>query len=383
MPPPSSTRLVLVTQEFYPFRGGIAVYAAEMALAATKQGFAVEVWAPALPEGTAEASWPFKVRRLPFGNTHSWLNQWKLIRAFQRLQDTIKDAILYIPEPGPLKALALLQLVSPLPHCRLCITLHGSEILSFARWPLLSLRIHQLFARAERIGVVSRYAQNLLSRHFPPAGSKALITSGALRNNFLPAAQAGENPGNPIIILTVARLHPRKGQLRVIEALAALPTAQKSNLEYWLAGTHARTAYEKALHQAAARAGFPVKFLGDVPDEKLGALFVQADIFAMTSMTHGLSVEGFGLVYLEAGAHGLPIVAHAIGGVPEAVVSDETGLLVPPEDPAALTAAFARLINDPVLRRRLGEAGRHRALARTWRDNVLTLFGQPGTDPTP
>jgi phosphatidylinositol alpha-1,6-mannosyltransferase len=99
-------------------------------------------------------------------------------------------------------------------------------------------------------------------------------------------------------------------------------------------------------------------------------------------MPHGHSVEGFGLVYLEAGAHGLPIVAHAIGGVPEAVVDGETGLLVRPGYTAELTQAFARLLADPALRRRLGEAGRARALGRTWRDSALSLFGQPPATPS-
>ncbi len=60
-----------------------------------------------------------------------------------------------------------------------------------------------------------------------------------------------------------------------------------------------------------------------MPDDRLGEIYAQADIFAMTSMPHRLSVEGFGLVYLEAGAHGLPVVAHAIGGVPEAVLDGQ------------------------------------------------------------
>ena len=123
-----------------------------------------------------------------------------------------------------------------------------------------------------------------------------------------------------------------------------------------------------------------MRFLGDIPDEKLGALYAQADIFAMTSMPHKHSVEGFGLVYLEAGAHGLPVIAHDIGGVPEAVADGETGLLVAPGDGAALTQAFARLIADPALRRRLGEAGRIRAARNSWRDSAQSLFGQPAAE---
>jgi phosphatidylinositol alpha-1,6-mannosyltransferase len=63
-----------------------------------------------------------------------------------------------------------------------------------------------------------------------------------------------------------------------------------------------------------------VRFLGNLPDAELDRVYAQADVFALTSIDHGHSVEGFGLVYLEASAHGLPVVAHRVGGVAEAVV---------------------------------------------------------------
>ena len=383
MPPRSPTRLVMVTHEFHPHRGGIAVYAAEMAAASAALGYTVEVWAPALPAGTSEPNWPFSVKRIPIDGSHSLRNQWRMAHELQLHHAQLREAILYVPEPGPLLSILLLQFFHDLPPCRLVITLHGSEILKFALRPLMRWSTRRLLARADRVSVVSQHALQLLQRYFPNSSSKVVITSGALRADFQnttapisrppPAAPAEQKT----IVLTVARLHPRKGQLRVIGALEALPFAQKSRLEYWLVGGHSKEGYESAVREAADSAGFAVKFLGDVPDKELGAIYAQADIFAMTSMPHRFSVEGFGLVYLEAGAHGLPVVAHAIGGVPEAVLHEETGLLVSPEDPAALTAAFARLINDPVLRRRLGDAGNVRARSRTWRENAVRLFGLP------
>ena len=95
----------------------------------------------------------------------------------------------------------------------------------------------------------------------------------------------------------------------------------------------------------------------------------------MTSVNHGSSVEGFGLVYLEAAAHGLPIVAHDVGGVSEAVDNGRTGLLVPADRPAQLAAAFEQLIHDPGLRQRLGSAGREWAARTSWRSSAKTLFG--------
>ena len=384
MPPPATSAslapgpsLILVTHEFYPHRGGIAVYAAEMARAAHELGYGVEVWAPALPAGVAEPDWPFAVRRLPLAGDHSLRSQWRMARELSAHADRLRDAVLYIPEPGPLLAMLLLQYFDTIRPARLTLTFHGSEIQRLAsRW-LLRWSTGHLLAKASRISVVSRYARELLERHFPEAADKVVVTPGALRSHLrFRQSSPAALPGSKTVILTVARLNPRKGQLEVITALKALPASQRASLEYWLVGAHGKENYDQLLAEAAAGADFPVRFLGDIPDEKLGEIYAQADLFAMTSMPHKHSVEGFGLVYLEAGAHGLPIVAHAIGGVPEAVIHDYTGLLVAPGDTAALTAAFARLLNDSALRRQFGEAGRARALARSWQDSAIALFGQ-------
>lgn len=379
---PPARHLVLVTHEFYPHRGGIAVYAAEMARAAQQLGYAVEVWAPALPVGVRDLPWPFPVRRLPLAGDHSLLSQWRMARQLLAQRPHLREATLYIPEPGPLLAMLLLQYFDTLRPAQLVLTFHGSEIQRLASRRLLHWSTTHLLDKATRISVVSTFARDLLQQHFPASAGKVVITPGALRTDLTVGAPApGAKPAGKTIILTVARLNPRKGQLAVIAALDALPAAQRASLEYWLVGAHSKENYAAALAAAAAGAGFPVKFLGDIPDDKLGAIYAQADIFAMTSMPHRQSVEGFGLVYLEAGAHGLPVVAHAIGGVPEAVAHEETGLLVAPGDSAALTSAFARLLGDPVLRRRLGEAGRIRASRRTWRDSAQSLFGQPPSAP--
>ncbi|MBA3849220.1 MAG: glycosyltransferase family 1 protein [Opitutus sp.] len=380
MPSSPAERIVAVTNEFFPHRGGIAVFTAEMAAAAARAGWPVEVWAPQRPRGVPEPVWNFPVQRLEVDGSHSLWNQWRMARHILRHRGEWRDAILYVPEPGPLLSMLLLQFFDTLPPARLHLTLHGSEILRLAMRPLTRASAQRLFARADRISVVSRYAERLLIDLFPPTAGKIVLTPGALRADFARRAQVSPSPardGERVAILTVARIHPRKGQLRVIEALKALPSPLRARLEYWIVGGHGKENYEPALRAAAADAGFPVKFLGDIPDGKLGEIYAQADIFAMTSMPHKLSVEGFGLVYLEAGAHGLPVIAHAIGGVPEAVIDGETGLLVRPEDPAALTAAFARLISDTDLRRRLGAAGRKRALSHTWDAAARTLFGLP------
>jgi len=122
-----------------------------------------------------------------------------------------------------------------------------------------------------------------------------------------------------------------------------------------------------------------VRFFGNLTDNELTEIYDGADIFAMTSVPHGRSVEGFGLVYLEASAHGLPVVAHDVGGVSEAVLDGETGLLVPPDRPAQLAAAFEKLFHDAELRRRLGTAGRDWVTSKCWKRSAEVLFSLSGT----
>ena len=155
----------------------------------------------------------------------------------------------------------------------------------------------------------------------------------------------------------------------------------RARLEYWVVGGQTKGKYEETLRAAAiVRPDLAVRFFGNIPDEELSDLYDRADIFAMTSINHGESVEGFGLVYLEAAAHGLPVVAHDVGGVSEAIIDGTTGFLVPPDRPAQLAAAFEKLIHDAPLREKLGAAGREWATRNCWKESAATLFSPAASD---
>ena len=111
-----------------------------------------------------------------------------------------------------------------------------------------------------------------------------------------------------------------------------------------------------------------VEFLGQVDDQELAALYRAGDLFIMPSRDlYGQPIEGLGLVYLEANLCGLPVIASNTGGIPDAVVHGETGLLVNPEDPGDIAAAIVRLLSDKDLAARLGAAGHARVLREfTW-----------------
>ena len=375
--------MFVITHEFFPKRGGIATFTEEVAQAGAALGHKIEVWAQSAGRHP-EKPWPFTLRRLPLAGTHNLFCRLKLIVRLIRERRRLRYATVYLPEPGPMLALmALLPLRTFRPR-RIVLTFHGSEILRFHADPVTRWLTRRLIRHAFRITTLTHYTKNLLCECFPEADAKTFLTPGALRDDFAaaartPAASAAAAASGKVVVLTVGRIHPRKGQLLTLQALQALPPALVERVEYWVVGSANKGGYERTLHAAAARPGPSVRFFGNVPEVDLERLYARADIFALTSIDYGHSVEGFGLVYLEASAHGLPVVAHRVGGVAEAVVQDETGLLVAPHHPVALTEAFRQLIEDPALRTRMGLAGRSWARRTSWSRAAELLF-HPGDE---
>jgi len=403
----------LITHEFFPAHGGIATFSEEIARAGAALGFKIEVWAQ--KNGVHERSWAFPLRRMPVKGTHGLVCRTRLALELVRNRRYLRNATVYMPEPAPLLAMMPLQFFKAFRPKRLMVTFHGSEILRFYRNPFYRVLTRRLIGYASRVSVLSKFTRDLLYECFPEASGKTIITPGAVRSNLAAAladadagaladaganadagAGAGETPalagadGLParvapgkLIVLTVGRLHPRKGQVHTMRALQALPEELRGKMEYWLVGKSGNgvgTAYEQELRATAAKDNALVtRFLGEVPDGALSGIYGRANVFAMTSINYRQSVEGFGLVYLEASAHGLPIVAHDVGGVGEAVINGKTGFVVPPPPPGSsdvseLTAAFQSLLCDADLRARMGAAGREHALRNNWQDSAKKLF---------
>lgn len=380
---PSLNSVFLITHEFYPKRGGIATFTEEIAKATAGLGYEVEVWAQSAPP-EKEKDWPFKLQRLPVKGTHDLTCQLKLARQLIASRRRLRYATVYLPEPGPMLAMMLLQFSHAFRPHRLILTFHGSEILKFHRNPLTRMLTRRLIGHASRISTLTHYTHTLLCQNFPEAGGKTFLTPGALRSDFAVVPSSTAEKKGKLIVLTVGRLHPRKGQLITLHALQSLAPQFRHQVEYWIVGGQSKGRYEEELRTAVAQSDLTVRFFGNLPDDELAHVYSRADIFAMTSVDYGQSVEGFGLVYLEAAAHGLPVVAHTVGGVAEAVVDGITGLLVPPNHPAQLTAAFERLISDPRLRHKLGHAGLEWAGRNCWARSANLLFDPTHTpDPTP
>jgi len=157
-------------------------------------------------------------------------------------------------------------------------------------------------------------------------------------------------------LLTVARLEWHKGIDTVMRALAAVRAVHPTT-RYAIAGTGERLPKFERLRDEL-RLGDAVQFLGAVTDEELPALYNAADLYVGASRRVEGLVEGFGISLIEASACGLAIVGGRSGGVPDAVRDGETGILVDPDDPAAVAAAINALLADPARRHKLGAAGR-------------------------
>jgi len=364
-----------MTHEFFPRRGGIATWTEEMARATHQMGLDVEVWAQSLDKDMVEGPFPFPVIRMPIRGTQDFSCCLSTSKKIVLRRRDLRNAGVYLPEPGPISSMMFLQFFRAFRPGRLYLTFHGSEILKFGSNPAKRLLLRRLIGIANRVSTVSQFTHRLLHRHFPSSSTKAVLTPCALPSRLWDQGLIKRSSDNYLRILTVGRLHPRKGQDHLFKALGQLDSGLKSRIKFYLAGPGRGDEYEAKLRRLGAVSGLAeVRFFGDTTDEQLADLYRKSDIFAMTSTRVGRSVEGFGLVYLEAASFGLPVIGHATGGVKDAVQHGETGLLVSRKRPHELVEAFELLLRNRDFREKLGRNGAIWARNHRWEASAKLLF---------
>lgn len=374
----SFDRILLVTHEFAPTPGGIATYCEEVAAAAAEAGWAVDVAAPR--NATPPRNAPYGLYRLPVNGNQGWFDRLRLGAALRRLPIPWGSTLLYLPEPAPLRLFMYARwLKLPRPAATV-LTLHGSEI------RLLGDRFHRhrnfglVCAQADRIGVVSAFVRDELLRRYPGLDAKIVHVPGAVRSDLqrlaleTPRRPLGRQAHRPFELLSVARIHPRKGLDLAIKALSRLPDELKKRVHYRIVGPLRRKGHAHALQESAERAGIRLTFQGTVSLAELARLYAGADLLLFPSRDMPKSVEGLGLTILEAAAFGLPTVATATGGTRETIRDGQSGRLVPPGDPAAFAAAVAELLEDAPLRARMAAGAPAHAATFSWKSNADRLF---------
>ncbi|MGI9585424.1 MAG: glycosyltransferase family 4 protein [Acidimicrobiia bacterium] len=329
-------RLLLITNDFPPKPGGIQTYLRDLVDAYPDD---IVVYAP--EDVNAKPDEPGVVR----GGRSFMLPTKSHVEDVVRVADDFKpDAILY-GAPHPLsKAGPSLREELGIPFG---ILSHGAEVTIPAAGPGTRQALGRAMGAADVLFAVSRFTAERVTRI---SGAPALfLGAGVELDTFVPPPSPPRN--SPPVVGCVSRFVPRKGQQRLIEAAAELD----GEVELLLVGK-GRT--ENKLRRLAERRGVRAQFAIDVPWAELPALYQTMDIFCMPTSSRwgGLEVEGLGLVYLEASATGLPVLAGDSGGSPETVIPGVTGFVVSNVDD--IVDGLRILLSNPESARQMGAEGR-------------------------
>ncbi len=350
--PGGSPCLLILTPDFPPAPGGIQVVAHR--LASGLQGFDTTVVAPDAPGAARfDAESGVRTRRVHGGG------------ALRGGRNALLNAV------------ALAHGVSLRPHVTLSMHIAASPAAAgLAR--ATGARTVQYF-HAEEIGAKPRLAKFAAERADASIAvseytAGLVAATGAAVHGLHVIGNGTDVPedASPLeevrpTILTIARIEERyKGHDTIVRALP-LVLAKVPDAQWVVIG---EGSLRPGLEALAASYGVSqaIRFLGAVPDEQRNLWLRRAHLLAMPSRlpAGGFAGEGFGIVYLEAGAYGKPVVAGNVGGALDAVRDGETGLLVDPTDPLLVAEAITRLLLGRELARGLGAAGRRHALAHTW-----------------
>ncbi len=255
------------------------------------------------------------------------------------------------------------------------VYVYGSETIRFAHSRVLQRLIKEVIEEAREVVPNSEYTLQEYLRLGIPRDKMVKINPGVDPRVFMPREKprglARKYGIDGPTLLTVGRLDERKGHDTVMRALPRI--AEKfPQVKYLIVG---KGREERRLRDLAREVGIEdrVLFAGFVPDEELPAHYNLCDVFVLPNRETKDFVqlrgdyEGFGIVFLEAGACAKPVVGGRSGGVMEAVVDGVTGFLVDPMSAAEVAEAVIRLVEDRELARRLGQEGRRRAQQFDWR----------------
>lgn len=260
----------------------------------------------------------------------------------------------------------------------LVLTAHGTWAIRPLKRRGLGWLFRRAFEHADLTIAVSAYTLARVEKWVRL--KRAIVRSGGVSIEDFQDAMTWQPPvwaEEAQIALGTGAVKARKGYHVALEALA-LVRESLPGLHYVVLGALDDSAYVNRLRARCAELDLEerVHFLGRVDFDALVAWYRRADVLFQLPVNVGDSFEGFGLVYLEAGATGTPGVATQDCGAAEAVRDGETGLLVPQNDPPAAADALVRLLSDDALRAQLGDGARRWAATHTWANVAQTVLAE-------
>ncbi|MEN3583644.1 glycosyltransferase family 4 protein [Streptomyces sp. ZYX-F-203] len=259
---------------------------------------------------------------------------------------------------------------------RLVATTHGHEA-GWAALPVARGLLRRIASSTDTLTYLGEYTRTRIAAALTPEAAARMVRlpPGVDERTFHPGSggdrvRARLGLSERPVVVCVSRLVPRKGQDTLIRAMPRILSAEPEAVLLVVGGGP----YEADLRRLARETGVAgsVRFTGAVPWSELPAHYGAGDVFAMPCRTRrrGLDVEGLGIVYLEASATGLPVVAGDSGGAPDAVLHGETGWVVRGGSVEETADRLVTLLGDEGLRRRMGRRGRA-WVEETWRWDLL------------
>ena len=369
------SRVLLVTNDFPPRRGGIQSYLGEFVGRLADAGsHSVTVYAPQWKgadtfDDSARAA-GYRVVRHP--GTLMLPGPTVDVRMRRLIADHGIDTVWF-------GAAAPLALLAPRARqagaARVLASTHGHEV-GWSMLPVARSVLRRIGDGTDVVTFVSRYTRSRFATAFGPAASLEYLPSGVDTDRFRPDPAGREELrtryglGERPTVVCLSRLVPRKGQDILIKALPSI-RQRVDGAALVIVGSGP---YLDTLRKLAQDCGVAdhVIFTGGIPSGELPAHYAMADVFAMPCRTRGagMDVEGLGIVFLEASATGVPVIAGESGGAPEAVQHNKTGLVVDGTSVTNVADAVTELLTDRDRAAAMGAAGRDWVTSQ-WRWDIL------------
>lgn len=354
-----SARVLLITNDFPPRDGGIESYLRDFCARLDPANLVVLASSRATSDELRayDESLPFRVYRmrdrvlLPLPHVAR--------RAAQIIRDENIDTV-WFGAAAPLGLLA--DACRRAGASRIVSTTHGHEV-GWSMLPVTRQMLRRIGNSSDVVTYISRYTRGRFAAAFGPHAAFERLPSGVDIERFSPNAQAGQEirqrhgiGAEQPLIVCISRLVRRKGQDMLIRSMPRI-LAQHPDARLLIVGVGPRG---KALEQLARDCGVAdqVIFAGKVSFDELPAYYNAGTVFAMPARTRGggLDVEGLGIVYLEAQACGVPVIAGNSGGAPETVIDGETGVVVNGASADSVATGLLTVLDNP---RRASEMGIH------------------------
>ncbi|MFA7245152.1 MAG: glycosyltransferase family 4 protein [Candidatus Magasanikbacteria bacterium] len=353
-------KTLLVTLEYTPFKGGVAEYYSNIFENWQDDNFFV------LTQTTTEKINENKriIRKNLLSKFFSWLP------TFYYLYKEIKrNKFKHILVGQILPIGTIVWFMSLFFDFKYSVILHGMDYTFSQKRKRKKILTKFILNKAQNIIVSNSYLQKIVTNDYQNFSSKIFLVNPGVTDKNISISETTDTK-KEFQICFVGRLVKRKGIDRTIEALQNIDKNKYPNINFVIAGSGPDENYLKNISKDER-----IKFVGKINDTEKWQLLATSDVFVMPARNIAGDFEGFGIVYLEANLAGLPVIACNTGGVSDAVINNETGLLLENDDTENIKNAIIKFYENKDWSRSLGEKGKTRAKNDfTWEKQTKQIF---------